>query len=103
MESLKKQAAKLLGEQKKYRRWLTIFLGLAIVVTLGTVAALKMNGQALSHKQKVLKCALELHEHTEECYESDPESGEKTLICGYADYAVHTHNDDCYDGDGELV
>ena len=29
MESLKKQTAKLLGEQKKYRRWLAVFLCLA--------------------------------------------------------------------------
>lgn len=110
MESLKKQAAKLLGEQKKYRRWLAVFLCLAIVVTAGTTAALKMNGQALSHKQKVLDCGLEVHEHTAECYESGaiPAEGatsqeEEKPVCGFADYVVHVHNDDCYDGDGELV
>ena len=88
MESLKKQAAKLLGEQKKYKRWLAVFLCLAVVVTAGTVAALKMNGQALSHKQKVLECKLEVHEHTEECYKADPKTGEKKLVCGLADYVV---------------
>ena len=46
MESLKKQTAKLLGEQKKYRRWLAVFLCLAIVVTAGTTAALKLNGHS---------------------------------------------------------
>lgn len=46
--SVFKQAVKLLREQKKYRRWLTTFLCLAVLVTLGTVAALKMNGQALN-------------------------------------------------------
>lgn len=103
MESLKKQAAKLLGEQKKYKRWLAVFLCLAVVVTAGTVAALKMNGQALSHKQKVLECKLEVHEHTEECYKADPKTGEKKLVCGLADYVVHVHNDDCYGADGELA
>ena len=110
MESLKKQAAKLLGEQKKYRRWLAVFLCLAVLVTAGTTAALKMNGQALSHKQKVLDCRLEVHEHTAACYESGvipaegtASQGEEKPVCGYADYVVHTHNDDCYGADGELV
>lgn len=110
MESLKKQAAKLLGEQKKYRRWLAVFLCLAVLVTAGTTAALKMNGQALSHKQKVLDCGLEVHEHTAACYESGvipaegtASQGEEKPVCGYADYVVHTHNDDCYGADGELV
>ena len=110
MESLKKQAAKLLGEQKKYRRWLAVFLCLAVLVTAGTTAALKMNGQALSHKQKVLDCGLEVHEHTAACYESGvipaegtASQGEEKPVCGYADYVVHTHNDDCYSADGELV
>lgn len=63
METLKKQAAKLLGEQKKYRRWLAVFLCLAIAVTAGTTAALKMNGQALSHEKKVLACGEKVHVH----------------------------------------
>ncbi len=112
METLKKQAAKLLGEQKKYRRWLAVFLCLAIAVTAGTTAALKMNGQALSHEKKVLACGEEVHVHTAECYESGviPASadGESAVdreqpICGYADYIVHTHDENCYDEDGELV
>ena len=112
METLKKQAAKLLGEQKKYRRWLAVFLCLAIAVTAGTTAALKMNGQALSHEKKVLACGEEVHVHTAECYESGviPASadGESAVdreqpICGYADYIVHTHDENCYDEDGELA
>ncbi len=112
METLKKQAAKLLGEQKKYRRWLAVFLCLAIAVTAGTTAALKMNGQALSHEKKVLACGEKVHVHTAECYESGviPASadGESAVdreqpICGYADYIVHTHDENCYDEDGELV
>lgn len=112
METLKKQAAKLLGEQKKYRRWLAVFLCLAMVVTAGTTAALKMNGQALSHEKKVLACSEEVHEHTAECYESGTLPGEtaeggtaeeEQPICGYADYVVHVHNEGCYGEDGELV
>ena len=112
METLKKQAAKLLGEQKKYRRWLAVFLCLSIVVTAGTTAALKMNGQALSREKRVLACSEEVHVHTAECYESgvipasaDEESifAREKPICGYADYVIHTHDSGCYDEDGELV
>lgn len=103
MESLRKQAANLLREQKKYRRWLAVFLCLAVLVTSGTVASLMMKGQAMSKKQKVLECHLSVHEHTEECYETDPVSEERKLICGYADYVVHTHTDECRDAEGVLV
>lgn len=101
-----------MGEQKKYRRWLAVFLCLAMVVTMGTTAALKMNGQALNHEKKVFACSEEVHEHTAECYESGilpgetPEGGtveEEQPICGYADYVVHVHDESCYDEDGELV
>ncbi|MCI8729662.1 MAG: fibro-slime domain-containing protein [Lachnospiraceae bacterium] len=96
--SMIEQAIKLFREKRKYRYWLAAFLCLAVLVTLGTVTVLKMNGQAANHKQKLLDCQIELHEHTEGCYDS-----EGRVICGYADYAVHTHNDDCYDSEGTLV
>lgn len=96
--SMIEQAIKLFREKRKYRYWLAAFLCLAVLVTLGTVTVLKMNGQAANHKQKLLDCQIELHQHTEGCYDS-----EGGVICGYADYAVHTHNDDCYDSEGTLV
>ena len=98
MESLKRQAARILREQKKYKLWLVSFLCLAVLVTAGTVAALTMSGQALNRKEKVLTCKLEVHRHTEQCRDSEGE-----LTCGQADYAVHVHNDDCYGEDGALV
>ena len=98
MESSMKQAARLLKEKKTYRRWLAVFLCLALIVTGGTVGALKMQGQALSHKEKVLVCQAEAHQHTDECRNAEGE-----LICGQADYLVHAHNDDCYDSNGQLV
>lgn len=97
--SILEQAVKLLREKRKYRYWLTAFLCLAVLVTLGTVTVLKMNGQAMSHKEKTLDCQLEIHQHTDECYDE-----EHNLICGQADYVVHTHNEeDCYDEEGKLV
>lgn len=95
------QAAKALQEKKRYQHRLAIFLCLAIVVTLGTFAALKLRGQAMTHQRKVLKCQVEIHQHSEECYDKE-EKGK--LICGQADYVAHKHNDDCYNLDsGELV
>ncbi len=91
------QAAKVLNEQKKYKRRLAVFLCLAVVVALGTAAALKMYGQAMSHKQKKLVCQYAAHVHTDECFDGE------AVVCGYADYAVHLHNDDCYGPNGELV
>ncbi len=91
------QAAKVRNEQKKDKRRLAVFLCLAVIVALGTAAALKMYGQAMSHKDKRLICQVEAHQHTDQCYDGNK------VICGYADYIVHTHNDDCYDGDGNLV
>ena len=90
MEALRKQAARILREKKKHKLWLTAFLCMAVVVTAGTVTALKMSGQALSHKEKVLICGIEVHQHTEQCRDSEGE-----LVCGQADYVVHVHNDDC--------
>ncbi len=98
MESLRKQAARILREKKKYKLWLTAFLCMAVLVTAGTVAALTMNGQALNRKEKLLICGLDVHEHTEQCRDSEGE-----LVCGQADYVIHIHNDDCYGEDGALV
>ena len=98
------QAGKLLKEKKQYRRRAVVFLCLAVVVGYGTVMALKLYGQAMTHKMEVLDCSLEVHEHTEACYEKD-EAGNpgEGLICGYADYVVHMHNDKCYSADGKLT
>lgn len=104
MKEFLSQAAKLLKEHKLHRRQLKIFLCLAVIVAFGTVTALKLYGQAMTHQMEVLACKYEVHEHTEECYEKDEQGnpvGEP--ICGYADYVIHTHNEDCLDGKGNLV
>ena len=96
------RAGKFLQEQKKHRRWMMIFLCLAGGVILGTLGYLKLYGQAMTHKMKVLECQYEVHEHTDECYE-EAEEGTEVLVCGYADYVIHVHNDDCFNKKGELV
>lgn len=100
---LSSQNTKILQEQKKHRQWVLIFLGLSVTVILGTVAALKLYGQALTHKVKVLDCQAKVHEHTDECYVYDEEKEEDVLVCGFAGYLAHVHNDDCRDENGRLV
>lgn len=98
------QAAKLLKKQKQYRRQMVVFLCLAVIVTFGTVTALKLYGQAMTHQVEVLDCQYEVHEHTDDCYEKDENGNLGTEpVCGYADYVVHVHNDSCYDEKGDLV
>lgn len=96
MDSPKKQASKILRDKKMYQRWLAIFMCLALVVTSGTVTALKLTGQAMTAKQ--LQCSYVPHEHTDECYNAEGE-----LICGLSDKVVHTHDSSCYDAEGALV
>lgn len=96
MDSPKKQASKILRDKKMYQRWLAIFMCLALVVTSGTVTALKLTGQAMTAKQ--LQCSYVLHEHTEECYNDEGE-----LVCGLSDKVVHTHDSSCYDAEDALV
>ncbi len=98
------QAAELLKRHKQYRRQAVVFLCLAVIVTFGTVTALKLYGQAMTHQVEVLDCQYAVHEHTEECYDRDEEGNLGTEpLCGYALYVIHTHNDLCYDGNGNLV
>lgn len=97
--SILKQIARFLQEQKKQKRWLVVFLCMAIIVGFGTVTALKMRGQAMTHKEKRVICQLAVHQHADECYDEKKEN----LICGYADYVVHVHNEDCYDWNGNLT
>lgn len=98
MDSPKKQASKILRDKKMYQRWLAIFMCLALVVTSGTVTALKLTGQAWTGTEQVLTCTYQPHQHTPECYN---EAGE--LVCGLSDKVLHTHDARCYDAEGNLV
>lgn len=98
MDSPKKQASKILRDKKMYQRWLAIFMCLALVVTSGTVTALKLTGQAWTGTEQVLTCTYQPHQHTPECYN---EAGE--LVCGLSDQVLHTHDARCYDAEGNLV
>lgn len=96
--SMNEKSERFLRERKDYKRWLTMFACLAVLVTLGTLAALKYTGTAMTHTKEILDCQYQVHTHTQECYDAD-----HNLICGYADFVIHKHNDNCRDTDGTLV
>lgn len=99
VSSILKQAAGLLRKRKMNKRWQRVLLCMAVLVAAGTVAVLTLTGRAMTHKEEILDCHLEVHEHTEECYNEDGE-----LTCGYEDFVVHLHDEAfCYNEDGELV
>lgn len=98
MDSPKKQASKILRDKKMYQRWLAIFMCLALVVTSGTVTALKLTGQAWTGTEQVYACTYTPHQHTEQCYNAEGE-----LVCGLSDKVLHTHDARCYDAEGNLV
>ena len=71
-------------------------------LTLENNTASKMAGLKTGAVQaELLDCHVDVHQHTDDCYKMM--DGEKTLICGQADYVLHTHDENCYDNDGNLV
>lgn len=92
-----RQAAKLLGIQKRYQRWIWLAVGMAIIVAAAVFYFMIQQGQAMSREGMTLDCPALVHRHTVDCFNKDQE-----LICGYANYLVHEHNTDCYTKDGAL-
>lgn len=106
MESPNRQAVKLLREQRKRRKRVAVFLGMAGIVVVGTVMALRMSGRAMNNQ--MLDCVLSHdlpHQHTEACYYTPPQEGaQKLLVCGTADFVVHKHDPkSCFDNMGNLI
>lgn len=106
MESPNRQAVKLLREQRRRRKRVAVFLGMASFVVIGTVMALRMSGRAMNNQ--VLDCVLSHdlpHQHTEACYYTPPQEGaQKLLVCGMADFVVHKHDSEsCVDNMGNLI
>lgn len=86
-------------QKKRRRKWYyTVSLTMAAVVVFCTVYALILPAITMEKQQQMLDCPLNIHQHTEQCYDSD-----KNLICGEADFVIHTHNDGCFDEDNNLM
>ena len=119
----------LLRQQKKHHRWIAIVLLLSLVVSLGTVTSLRLEGEARTYTRRVLDCPCAYdgaepvahvhnddcrneagnlictlpeiipHEHTPDCYIR--ERGE--LICGLEENEGHHHDDSCYEWHDVLI
>ena len=92
------QAKQMLLDKKYHKRWLSVFLLLAMVVSIVTVEVFKYPSVAMTDPERILNCQYTPHQHDASCYD---EAGQ--LICGLADYAVHYHTEDCYGASGQLI
>lgn len=115
---IKKFAEQHQRKRKLRRRFISIFLAAALLVTAGVVWQMKDPGLSLSGN---LICGKEEHQHTGECYEAilicGQEESEDQVIPGHqhteACYEVHeicscetgehVHGDGCYDAEGNLT
>lgn len=101
--SIFKQAAKFLHDRKNAKRWLAVFLCLAVAVTGGTIHMLTSTGEAMTGQdgEKVLICTeteSEGHVHDDSCYEKV----KGDLICD-SEEEGHEHDDDCYEWEEKLT
>ena len=89
--------------------WIEILLSLSILITLGTVYALRLNGITLEREPQRLECAYVLpagdayadfvvHTHNADCYDADG-----VLVCPLEEISFHQHGESCYDADGNLT
>ena len=78
-ESLLKR---IMRSHKEQRRLIAVILCLSVVVSLGTVAALRQTGEAMTYTRRVLDCPYTVE-------------GAETV--------AHRHNDDCLDEEGNLI
>ncbi|MBR1862159.1 MAG: choice-of-anchor A family protein [Lachnospiraceae bacterium] len=96
---INEQAAIALSKRKKHHIYVLVVAIAAVFTVVGVVYALTRPGRAFSSLEKTLECAVDVHQHTEQCYDA-----EGKLICGMADYVAHIHDPElCYDDNGELV
>ena len=95
---LMKWVSDLIEQRRQSKRWHKFAVILAVAAAFVTIYALLIPAVTMENTVKTLDCAVEVHTHTENCYNEN-----SNLICGYADYVVHTHNSSCYNADGELV
>ena len=94
----KPQGLKHIQERKIQRRWRKLALILGAAVAVITTALLVLPALTMENGTPMLQCQLELHEHTDACYDN-----QGNIICGYADFVVHIHDDSCYSEDGTLI
>ena len=95
----------LLRSRENYRKWLAVFVLLAILVTAGVGAALHKTGVAAVYTKRVLHCPYAemtgqvAHTHATDCYAQDG----VTLVCPLQELEAHTHTPECYTEQRTLI
>ncbi len=94
MQELLREYLNEIGSKQKKRRRFSVVAAVFAVAVVGTVIwGLARAGIATTGD---VKCGLEEHTHTEECYTS-------TLACGQEESEGHTHTEACYQTVSNLV
>ncbi len=86
---------KQIKKKRNRKLYYTISLFLAAIVVFSTVYSLILPAITLEKETHTLNCPLNIHQHTEQCYDS-----ENNLTCGESDFVIHTHEDNCFDEEG---
>ena len=101
-ETMMMRAEEMLRERQSQRRWLIVFLSLAMFVATSVISTLSRAGEAMTRVERVLVCTCEsgtvAHIHNDDCYD---EFG--ALVCSLAELDGHLHEENCYDENGELI
>lgn len=85
-------------QSKQRRRWHGLTAVLATAAAVLTLCVMVLPAVTLENTPQALACQLDLHTHTDSCYDEEGE-----LVCGYADFVAHTHDSSCYGEDGALI
>lgn len=85
-------------QSKQRRRWHGLTAVLATAAAVLTLCVMVLPAVTLENNPQALACQLDLHTHTDSCYDEEGE-----LVCGYADFVAHTHDSSCYGEDGTLI
>ena len=85
-------------QSKQRRRWHGLTAVLATAAAVLTLCVMVLPAVTLENTPQSLACQLDLHTHTDRCYDEEGE-----LVCGYADFVAHTHDSSCYGEDGALI
>lgn len=85
-------------QSKQRRRWHRLTAVLATAAAVLTLCVMVLPAVTLENTPQALACQLDLHTHTDSCYNEEGE-----LVCGYADFIAHTHDSSCYGENGTLI
>ena len=88
MKDLTRKIRQILNIKKMKKQGRNVFTAFACIVVFVTTYALIL--PAITLEKDALICGMEVHEHTDSCYED-------VLICSLPEGDDHTHDASCYE------